>query len=82
MSDFRVSPITIEIMIACHVSTDPRTHVGPQRWDAPAEVNAQNFLIEKGLIDDKLESTKRGKAWLEMLCGTPFPVEMWIDPRQ
>jgi hypothetical protein len=81
MSDFRVAPITIEIMIACHVSPNPANHIGLERWDAPAAVNALNYLIGADLVDEQLSSTKRGRAWIEMLCGTPLPIEKWVDPR-
>jgi hypothetical protein len=27
------------------------------------------------------KGTDKLRAWVELMCKTPFPIEMWVDPR-
>ena len=87
-----ICPSDIEFMIHCHVQGFERH----ERYDAPAIQEAvikfiNNGLIKPYIIDGKngkegvkencYETTDKGKAFIKMLCNTPFPVQEWLDPR-
>lgn len=82
-----VSPNLIEVFIHCYAS--PLVH--PRRH-APAVVEAIAFLYENKLIEpvdlegpplhsECFKPTKKGSAWMRMLCATPFPSVVFMDPR-
>ena len=77
-----VAPIVINFMMACYVSPDPEENQGKEHWNSPAGMEARQYLEERGMItsDDKPQATERGKAWVGMICQTPHPVNLWLDP--
>lgn len=75
-----VSPLTISIMFACYVSSNPREALGFGRWESPAAGHARIWLRDQFLIDDDNRATERGKAWIRFICQTPLPEQAWRLP--
>jgi len=52
----------------------------------PVETEAYRTWINDGIVAAKkthgCELTDRGLQWLEMILGTPYPVKVWVDPRE
>lgn len=76
-----MTPNEIEVLIHYHVSPEPHPRV-----DSGAVQYALDMFVENGIITYNgqrgyYETTDRGKALVEALCNTPFPVERWVDPR-
>ena len=73
-----MTPNDIEILIHCYVC--PRPH---PRISAPAVVEALNEFVFLGLVErdshNTYHTTDRGKAYMEMLCTLPLPVQKWVD---
>jgi hypothetical protein len=78
-----VSPLAINIMLACYVYPDPAKEVG-QTWFSHAGSEIRAWLIENDLIQDgdMFRATERGKAWVEFICATPVPVAQWRLPQR
>ena len=74
-----VSPLTIDIMLACYVSPEPQSIMGTT-WASAAGVSVRQWLRRNDLIDDRERATERGKAWVKFICATPMPVATWTMP--
>lgn len=60
---------------------------------APAIKEAIVWLVKHGIIrmttseereagwEGIYSGTEKGRAWVDLMCKTPFPIEMWVDPR-
>ena len=74
-----MTPNGIEVLIHCHVCPLPH----PRR-DAPAVEEELRSLKLNGLIEERpgtndvFITTARGRAHIEQLCSTPWPVQAWI----
>ena len=72
-----MTPNAIEILIHCHVSREPH----PRR-NAPAVEEELKSLRINGLIflvaPDCYQTTDRGRAHVEQLCGIAWPTSCWI----
>lgn len=74
-----MTPNAIEILIHCHVSPMPH----PRR-DAPAVAEELRSLQVNGLIEpdpnfsNGYRTTNRGRAHVQQLCRTPWPVKAWV----
>lgn len=77
-------PAELEFLIHCHA------HVGQfdgLKREAPVLLEARDRFLQEGIIretgDDErpYETTKKGDAWVVMICSTPQPVSFWCDPR-
>lgn len=71
-----MTPNAIEILIHCHVCPLPHP-----RKDAPAVRDELQSLRTNGLIEESdggYQTTERGRAHIEQLCNTPWPVRAWI----
>lgn len=71
-----------EINVLLHYHVCPEQH---PRANSPAVVDAtQKFLID-GIFDStgsgRITTTDKGKAFVQMLCETPYPKLVWVDPR-
>jgi hypothetical protein len=45
---------------------------------------SEGMMIKRPVTEsNSYELTPKGKAWVEMICATPYPVksEEWVDPR-
>lgn len=75
-------PLTIEIMLFYCTSGSGQDF---PRIDAPACREAVVALKEAGLLTGGSPQVYRvtdvGRAWVAMLCGTPFPEVVIVDPR-
>lgn len=78
--EHHLSPNDIEVLIHCHCRPEPHP-----RLDAPAVRDAINRFLHFGIIKisgkDMYNTTDRGDALMMMLCRTPFPESIWVDPR-
>lgn len=80
----RTPPSYIEVVLHYYYSPLPMELT-------PAVMAAIRCLISNGIMKEDTDSsvmddylvTVKGKAWVEMICHTPFPVlrESWHDPR-
>lgn len=75
----RVTPVIVQTML--HIYGCPQ----PLR-DVPAVSKATYTLGQYGLIESVNEDsgyrcTDRGLCWVNMLLGTPLPIEAYLDPR-
>jgi hypothetical protein len=81
------TPCSLEALLHCYYSTTPHP-----RFYAPAVRQAIAGFYAAGLVKpDPYQSadtihyicTDRGRAYVEMLCSTPYPVkcDYWKDPR-
>lgn len=75
-----MTPNAIEILIHCHVTPAPHP-----RKDAPAVAEELRSLEANGLIERDpggglggYRTTERGRAHIEQLCRTAWPVQAWI----
>jgi len=75
-----MTPNGIEVLIHCHVCPLPHP-----RKDAPAVAEELQSLELNGLIepepgsDGGYRTTDRGRAHIEQLCRTAWPVQAWFD---
>ena len=72
-----VSPLTIQIAIACYVSTKPFEVVGAAIWESPATREVLAWLKVNELVDEGYRSNDKLKAWVEKICETPQPYLAW-----
>jgi len=74
-----MTPSDIQILLHCH--TTPAIH---PMHPAPAVVQGLMFLNNSGLIT-KVEgceyytTTKKGRAYVKILCAVPQPTCVWVD---
>ena len=75
-----LAPNDIEVLI--HYYSCPEAH---PRINAPAVQSAIDKFIEDGIFIenncDVIRITDKGKAFVKMLCETPYPINIWTDPR-
>lgn len=76
----RQPPSVIEVMLKCYYMAYP------EFAPTPAIDSALHWLCNAGLIifkDSYWGTTKKGSAWVDMICHTPLPQkrEEWFDPR-
>ena len=79
-----VSPLQLQMAIACHVSPDPRNHIGASTWESDSGRDAQEWLRANGLVEGKYGSwrgTPRLAAWIDHLCRQPLPEQRWVVDR-
>lgn len=77
----RLTANHLEVIFHYYISPEPhpRKHVSVIQ-------EIQQFYVKQEILepDDtgRLFVTNRGKAWIDMLLSTPFPVQVWVDPRE
>jgi len=83
-----VSPLALHIAI--HYAT--RCNDFENMW-SPAQITIFKQFVLQGILrtptdaereagwDNKYIATDKCRAWVELLCKTPFPIQMWVDPR-
>lgn len=82
-----MTPLALEMLIWFH--TRPR-EAGPfPHIDYPPQTEivtrfCQNDLVKPYDIerDGTYRTTERGAAWLELILQTPYPKQLWVDPRE
>jgi hypothetical protein len=73
-----ITPNALDILIHYYVS--PKQH---PRFDAPAVQESIKEFCQKGILKQNNESfitTDKGKAWIEMILETPYPIQKFINP--
>jgi hypothetical protein len=75
------TPLVIRMMLACYYSADPASECGAT-WDSTEGQSARGYLFNNRLIDETSKATERGEAWVNMVCATPLPKQVWADPRK
>ncbi len=78
MSADMVSPLTIQIAIACHVSADPEDAVGPDTWESSAGREVRAWLKANELVDVNYRGNDKLGAWVQKICETPLPFQAWV----
>ena len=78
----RTPPSDIETILHFYYSPEPHP-----RLEAPAIKNAIAGFERDGLLeptpyqrDGNYHITDKGKAWVEMICATPYPEQVWRNP--
>ena len=78
-----MTPLHIQIMLACHVSSAPMHVTGEAVWNSDAAHAVRADLLSNDLITDEVDppwmTTPRGKAWVELICQTPIPSALHVD---
>ena len=78
-----ITPCSIEVLLHFHSLTIPHP-----RAESPEVAEAIVAFMNEGILRRRpgeyvglrLETTERGKAWVTMLCSTPFPERVWRNP--
>lgn len=81
------SPFKVEVLMHCHCHAEPHPRILDDEW-----MNGENMVrktieefLQIGVIYPDPESpnvyrtTRKGRAWVEAICNTPVPREMFVD---
>lgn len=75
----KLSPLAIKIILHCHTTPEPLHDVF-----TPVAQEIIGDFVENGLLEPAVGSTytttERGRAFVAMLCATPFPEQVWRNP--
>lgn len=80
------SPLKIEIVLKTHYH--PKYMIN--RWNS-AEQDVATLLFKDGIIALKgtedsdtgyYALTEKGKAFVEMILNTPYPIQKWVTPNE
>lgn len=70
-----------ELLLLIHIYAIPGVHqstpvndVAIKKWLAEGVITASE---KKG----EYRTTSKGSRWIQMICETPQPVNLWCDPR-
>jgi hypothetical protein len=74
-----MTPVVIETVLQCYYSCEPLP-------ETPAVEQAIQYLLKDSIIIPVNEApgyrcTLKGRKWVEMLLETPYPTNVWLDPR-
>jgi len=76
------TPNDLEVLLHYYVSPTPHPRLTASAVQESISRFLTNGILEKSDVwDSGYTVTNRGKAWLEMLLATPYPVYVWADPR-
>ncbi len=73
----RVSPLTIQIAIACHSSASAKDLVGDITWESPAGREVRAWLKVNEFVNENHEGNDKLAAWVTKICETPLPFLTW-----
>ena len=73
-----MAPAEIEILMHYHYSTEPHPGKHTSYIQGKIESNVMDGILKES-ANGNYETTDRGKAFVHMLCATPFPTEAWVD---
>lgn len=84
MTSSHMPPGKIALLLHYHFDPiKPDTDGNTRKWTD--ELLADNLIEISNRPPDPVYSewitSKRGQAYVEMLCNTPLPIQQWIDPR-
>ena len=77
----RTPPSDIEVMLYFYYS--PERHPRAQALavqHAIFKFVRDGLLVSSGQKDGRFSATDRGRAWVEMICATPYPEQVWRNP--
>jgi hypothetical protein len=83
----RTCPVGIEIAMHLYYSPNPSSFEGTLAFDSVIEDLGKAGIVEWATASGSWESawrlTAKGKAWVELICHTPYPIHstIWKDPR-
>lgn len=84
----QVSPLALHIAI--HYATRCNDF---ENMVSPAQVSIFEQFASEGILreptdeeradgwDNKWIATEKCRAWVSLMCKTPLPIQIWIDPR-
>lgn len=78
----QLTPLTI--LMAIHLVTRGDGLAGYPNVDRPPQKEVIAWFFVHGIIDrEDLQgrATDKAKAWVDLICQTPMPVQLWVDPR-
>jgi hypothetical protein len=75
-------PLLIMIVLHYHITGYPES---PPQEDSPATKKFIEQLCDAGILEHvdvrHYRITEKGRAWVRMICATPYPEQQWVDPR-
>lgn len=75
-----MTPNAIEILIHCHSCPMPHPRRGAHAVEEELRSLQENELIEPDpSVPNGYRTTDRGRAHIEQLCSTAWPVQVWVD---
>jgi hypothetical protein len=82
LNETGATPCAIEVAIwyYCRCEPHPRLHAGAVR-EAVNGLVEHGLMVERPACDSGYYFTEKGRAWIQMLCTTPLPVNIYVDPR-
>jgi len=79
-----ITPLHIEIVLHYNCTTAPMEHAtAPAVQEYIRQLLGEEILIwvsARPVTNGHYGLTEKGKAWLEMILATPFPVQRWVAP--
>lgn len=74
-----MTPNAIEILIHCHVCSLPHPRKSaPAVWEELCSLRANGLIEPNSENDGGYRTTERGRAHIEQLCRTAWPVAAWV----
>lgn len=77
-----LSPSDIEVLLHCHTCPEPHPRLKAVAVEEALAMFEDCDMISKVGRADIYTTTAKGKMFIRMLCETPAPIEIWIDPRK
>ena len=74
------SPSDLEVLLHCNYSPEPHPRQAANAVQSALHKFLENGLIECAITKGAYNTTARGKAYIQMLCTTPYPEQCWVNP--
>lgn len=81
-----MTPLHIGLLLHHHCHCEPYSEHDPRHAESSAVSEYRKHLILEDLLTVDAQSgsgymtTERGKALVQMLCDTPYPISEWVNP--
>ena len=77
-----MSPYEIELLLDIHCSPAELPNAKVPLLDRTLnDFENEGLIVPDSSFDSGWTTTLRGEALVKMLCDTPMPKQVWIDPR-
>ena len=76
-----MSPYEIEILLSLHCSPAELSQAKTPLLDRTLHDFENEGLIAPYKRESGWTTTPKGAAFVDMLCATPLPKQIWVDPR-
>ena len=75
--------LDIELLMYYSINIDQHPNIVTSGVSKSTLILQECGLIKPSQLGSGMQTTKRGKKYIEMLCNTPLPevTEVWVDPR-